>query len=134
MTKLTRKSIPMVFEPDNDMVPLIAFPNPDLTAIVKPNVDTLYSSCWIDHTKAEELTLHVPDTNGDGLYYLFPLMDAWTNIIDSPGWRTTGKGEQKILIRGPFANQSAPVDSSYTHVIQSTTSLAYLLGRTNVPD
>lgn len=26
------------------------------------------------------------------------------------------------------------MDSDYTHVIQSTTSMTYLLGRTNVPD
>lgn len=82
MSSLTRKS--MFYLPPNIMLPLPVFPNPNLTAIVKPNVDTLYDACWIDHTRVDELTLTIPDTT-DGLYYLFPLMDAWTNIVASPG-------------------------------------------------
>lgn len=88
MTSLTRKS--MFYLPDNLMLPLPVFPNPNLTAIVKPNVDTLYDACWINHEKVDQLVLNIPDTS-DGVYYLFPLMDAWTNVIESPGWRTTGK-------------------------------------------
>ncbi len=101
MSYLTRRQ--MFYLPDNLMLPLPVFPNPNLTAIVKPNVDTLYDAGWINHEKAEELTLTIPDTN-HGLYYLFPLMDAWTNIVASPGWRTTGKNAQTILIKGPFSN------------------------------
>ena len=85
MTNLTR--VKMDYLPDNLMLPLPVFPNPNLTAIVKPNVDTLYDAGWINHEKMDELVLTVPDTN-DGVYYLFPLLDAWTNIVDTPGWRT----------------------------------------------
>ena len=129
MSSLTRKS--MFYLPDNIMLPLPVFPNPNLTAIVKPNVDTLYSACWLNHEKADELVLTVPDTNS-GLYYLFPLMDAWTNIVESPGWRTTGKNAISVLIRGPFSNKTEPAPGEYDLVINSPTSLAYLLGRTNV--
>ncbi len=96
-------------------------------------MDTLYSACWIDHEKAVELVLTVPDTS-DGVYYLFPLMDAWTNIVDSPGWRTTGKEEINVLIQYQHAD-TLPVNvSDYDLVIESPTSIAYLLGRTNVAD
>jgi hypothetical protein len=129
MTFLTRKS--MFYCPDNRMMPLPVFPNPNLTAIVKPNVDTLYDACWIDHTKADDLLLTIPNTE-DGLYFLFPLMDAWTNIVESPGWRTTGKEETKVLIRGPFASSPEPDPSLYDLIIHSPTTMTYLLGRTNV--
>jgi hypothetical protein len=129
MTFLTRKS--MFYCPDNRMMPLPVFPNPNLTAIVKPNVDTLYDACWIDHTKADDLLLSIPNTE-DGLYFLFPLMDAWTNIVESPGWRTTGKEETKVLIRGPFASSPEPDPSLYDLIIHSPTTMTYLLGRTNV--
>lgn len=130
MSSITRDS--MWYLPDNLMLPLPVFPDPNLTAIVKPNVDTLYDACWINHAKAHELTLTVPDTT-DGLYFLFPLMDAWTNVVDSPGWRTTGKGETKVLIRGPSASSSADNDDdAFDLVMESPTTMMYLLGRTNV--
>ena len=129
-SSLTRQS--MAYLPDNLLVPLPTFPDPNLTAIVKPNVDTLYSACWINHEKSDELVLTVPNTN-KGVYYLFPLMDAWTNVVESPGWRTTGKDAITVLIQGPFSNQSYSPDK-YDLIIKSTTSIAYLLGRTNVID
>lgn len=130
MTSLTRQS--MFYCPDNRMMPLPVFPNPNLTAIVKPNVDTLYDACWINHEKAADLTLSIPDTT-EGLYFLFPLMDAWTNVVQCPGWRTTGKGATTVLIRGPNST-SNPAEGEYDVVINSPTSIAYLLGRTNVED
>jgi hypothetical protein len=80
MTHLTRKS--MFYCPDNRMMPLPVFPNPNLTAIVKPNVDTLYDACWIDHTKADDLLLTIPNTE-DGLYFLFPLMVSSAPLLQS---------------------------------------------------
>eukprot|EP01038_Epipyxis_sp_PR26KG_P012594 gene12594-16888_t len=124
MTSLSRKA--QFYLPDNVMLPLLVFPNPNLTAIVRPNVDTLYDACWINHEKADQLELILPDTN-DGLYYLFPLMDAWTNIVNSPGWRTTGKGAIKVLIVGPFSNKADIDNHAYDVVIYSPTSTTYLL-------
>jgi hypothetical protein len=61
------------------------------------------------------------------------LMDAWTNIVASPGWRTTGKNAQSILIKGPFSNTTDDPEL-YDLIIRSPTSMAYILGRTNVPN
>ena len=34
-------------------------------------------------------------------YFLFPMLDGWTNVFQVPGKRTTGTGAQKYAITGP---------------------------------
>ena len=66
--------------------------------VVRLNVDTLYSFAWLDLSK-EPLILSVPDTHGR--YYLMPMIDAWTNVFQSPGKRTTGTKAGNFAIVGP---------------------------------
>lgn len=74
------------------------FPPADFKGVVRPNFDTLYSIAYLDMTK-EPVVISVPDTNGR--YYLLPMLDMWTDVFASPGWRTTGTQAGNFLITPP---------------------------------
>ena len=84
--------------PMNVFVNVPVYPTADMKTVVRPNFDTLYSSAWLDLTK-EPMVVSVPET--DGRYYLLPMLDMWTDVFASPGWRTTGTGAQTLLIAPP---------------------------------
>ncbi|MGO4615401.1 DUF1254 domain-containing protein [Nocardia sp. 2YAB30] len=50
--------------------------------LVRMNLDTLYSTAWLDLT-AEPMVLRVPAMDG-GRYWLVQLLDAWTNTVHNP--------------------------------------------------
>ena len=74
------------------------FPTTDYKEVTAPNVDTLYSTAWLDLAK-EPWVLHVP--NEDGRYYLMPMLDGWTDVFADPGTRTTGTKTADFVITGP---------------------------------
>ena len=91
---LTRKQMTNVpagkelgFGPPNTFKNIPAYPAAADRVVVRPNFDTLYSCAWLDLTK-EPVIVSVPDTGGR--YYLLPMLDMWTDVFASPGWRTTG--------------------------------------------
>lgn len=101
-----------------------ALSTPKFTQVVRPNVDTLYSSAWLDLT-AGPLLLHVPNTNQR--YYLLPMLDAWSNVFASIGARTTGTEEQIFVIVGPDWQGSLPPNIP---VIHAPTNTVWITGRT----
>lgn len=76
-----------IFSPMNTFANVPEYPTAEMKTVVRPNFDTLYSSSWLDLTQGPVI-VSVPDTQGR--YYLLPLLDMWTDVFASPGWRTTG--------------------------------------------
>ena len=81
--------------PMNTFASAGAYPSADNKFVVRVNFDTLYSIAYLDLTK-EPMVVSSPDTNGR--YFLLPMLDAWTDVFASPGWRTTGTQAQTFLI------------------------------------
>jgi hypothetical protein len=110
--------------PMNRFANIPAFPSADMKAVVRPNFDTLYSSGWLDLTK-EPVVVSVPDTGGR--YYLLPMLDMWTDVFASPGWRTTGTAAGNFLITPPGWTGTVP--PNFTH-IDAPTPYVWIIGRT----
>ncbi|HQR21641.1 MAG TPA: DUF1254 domain-containing protein, partial [Burkholderiaceae bacterium] len=102
---------------------LRAYPAADDHSVTAPNADTLYTLAWVDVTK-EPWILSLPDTKDR--YYLFPMLDMWTNVFEVPGKRTTGTKAQKYALTGPgWTGTLPPGVTQY----KSPTGMVWLLGR-----
>jgi len=110
--------------PMNMFVSIPAYPPADLKVVVRINFDTLYSFAWLDLTK-EPIIVSAPDT--DGRYYLLPMLDMWTDVFASPGWRTTGTQAGNFLLTQP--GWAGTVPGGFTR-IESPTPYLWVIGRT----
>ena len=112
------------FGPANMFHSFAAFPAADNKTVVRFNFDTLYSSAFLDMTK-EPVVVSAPNT--DGRYYLLPMLDAWSDVFASPGWRTTGTQAGNFLITPP--GWTGEVPSGMTR-ISAPTPHVWIIGRT----
>ncbi len=103
-------------------------PDASTPGAINPNVDFLYSQAWLDLSD-EPVILSVPDTKGR--YYLVSILDAWTNVANSLGARTTGNEARQFALVGPKWKGTLPEGVTE---IRSPTELAWLFGRTAVND
>ncbi|MGH8290721.1 MAG: DUF1254 domain-containing protein [Steroidobacteraceae bacterium] len=110
--------------PVNQFANMRQFPTAAFKQVVRANVDTLYSSAFLD-LSAEPLVLSVRDTHGR--YYLLPMFDAWTNVFASPGTRETGNGAGHFAIVGPQWTGTLPSDLPS---LKSPSNMVWILGRT----
>ena len=100
------------------------YPPASFKDVVRPNFDTLYSIAYLDMTK-EPVIVSVPDTNGR--YYLLPMLDMWSDVFASPGWRTTGTQAGNFFITPP--GWSGTVPDGMTR-ISAPTPYVWIIGRT----
>lgn len=95
-------------------------------AVVRPNVDTLYSTAWLD-LSAEPVVMTLPPSNGR--FFMIQCMDAWTNVFADPGIRTLGNKEAKYEIVGP--GWHGPILAG-AEVIRAPTPMVWTLARVYV--
>lgn len=127
--EMTRRVMTNVREPVGTRAPMghlirmREYPTAAFRDVTAPNADTLYTSSWLDVAK-EPWVLSLPDAHGR--YYLFPMLDGWTEVFEVPGKRTTGTKAQNYAITGPGWKGSLPEG---VREVKSPTSLVWLLGR-----
>jgi hypothetical protein len=127
---LTRKQLTNVAKaegfhaPMNTFANIPAYPTADMKIVVRPNFDTLYSSGWLDLTKGP-VVVSVPDTRGR--YYLLPMLDMWTDVFASPGWRTTGTEAGNYALVPPGWSGTLPAEVAR---IDAPTTYVWIIGRT----
>jgi hypothetical protein len=110
--------------PMNSFANVGAYPPADYRTVVRVNFDTLYSIAWPDMT-TEPMIVSAPNT--DGRYYLLPMLDMWTDVFASPGWRTTGTQAGDFLITPPGWSGTAPPGMTR---ISAPTPIVWIIGRT----
>jgi len=114
-----------VAAPVNQLISANFFPDDKFRDVVRANNDTYYTSAWLELN--EPFVLKLPNTNGR--YYLFPMLDAWTNVFFSPGKRTTGTDAQTHLITPPGWTGEVPIGMQQ---VKSPTHTVWIIGRTQV--
>jgi hypothetical protein len=109
--------------PMGQFVRMRTYPTAAFRDVTAPNADTLYTTTWLDVSK-EPWILSIPDMAGR--YFLFPMLDGWTNVFQVPGKRTTGTGPQTYAITGPGWSGTLPAGVTQ---YKSPTALVWILGR-----
>ncbi|PBJ07037.1 DUF1254 domain-containing protein [Pseudomonas sp. ACN5] len=110
--------------PMNMFVSVPQYPPADFKGVVRSNFDTLYSIAWLDLSK-EPLVIAAPNT--DGRFYLLPMLDMWTDVFASPGWRTTGTEAGQFLVTPPGWTGAVPAGMSH---LPAPTPFVWVIGRT----
>jgi hypothetical protein len=127
--EITRRVMTNVAKPEGSKAPMGQFarlrnyPAVDDHSVTAPNADTLYTLTWLDVSK-EPWVLSIPDMKDR--YYLFPMLDMWTNVFQNPGKRTTGTKAQKYAITGPGWSGTLPAGVTE---YKSPTGMVWVLGR-----
>ncbi len=123
MTNMESGKVPG-FGPMNTFANIPEYPSAEMKTVVRPNFDTLYSSSWLDLTKGPVI-VSVPNT--DGRYYLLPMLDMWTDVFASPGWRTTGTKAMNFAVVPQGWQGKLPEN---VQKINAPTPYVWIIGRT----
>jgi hypothetical protein len=103
-----------------------AFAGPEDRTVVAPNVDTLYSIAHLD-LGGGPVVLEHPDMGRR--YFVFQLLDPYTNTFAYVGSRTTGSKGGRFAITWSGRPEAAPEG---VRVIRSASRRVWVIGRTLV--
>ena len=124
MMETTRLQSANHIGPENQLRLVRQFPNAQFKDVVRPNVDTLYTTAFLS-MKEGPWVFEMPAN--DKRYELMPFMDAWTNVFASPGTRTMGNQGASFLLVGPTWQGQVPKGMT---ILKSPTDMVWLIGRT----
>ena len=110
--------------PENQLRRVRQFPDASFKDVVRPNVDTLYTTAFFS-MKEGPWVFEMP-ANSER-YELMPFMDAWTHVFASPGTRTSGSESATFLLVGPSWQGDVPNGMT---LLRSPTDMVWLIGRT----
>jgi len=124
MMDLTRAHAARTQGPENRLLRVRAFPGAEFRDVVRPNVDTLYTSAFIDMAQGPWVFEMPPNTQR---YELMPFMDAWTNVFAAPGTRLNGGQGTRLLLAAADWQGEVPAGLS---LVRPPTRIVWLIGRT----
>jgi hypothetical protein len=124
MMETTRVHSGQFIGPENQLRSVRQFPDASFKDVVRPNVDTLYTTAFIS-MKEGPWVFEMPANAAR--YELMPFMDAWTHVFASPGTRTSGPRDATFLLVGPNWQGEVPQGMS---LLKSPTDMVWLIGRT----
>lgn len=110
--------------PPNRFAHARAFPPADMKVVIRMNVDTLYSTAWLD-LGPEPVVLSVAATER---YFMLPMLSLWTDVFAVAGTRTTGRNRAvDFLVAGPKWLGDVPAG---LELIKAPTRYMGIIGRT----
>jgi len=125
---VTRVNSEQLIGPENQLKRVRRFPDAAFKDVVRPNVDTLYTSAFINMDKGPWVFEMPPNTQR---YELMPFLDAWTNVFAAPGTRlqvaAQARGSARFLLAGPGWRGEVPAGMT---LLRSPTAMTWLIGRT----
>lgn len=124
MMDVTRANAALAIGPENQLHRVRRFPDAGFHDVVRPNVDTLYTTAFIDMAKGPWVFEMAAN---DRRYEVMPFMDGWTNVFAAPGTRSTGTAGGRFLLVGPLWQGPAPEGLT---LLRSPTQIVWLIGRT----
>ena len=124
MMETTRLHSAQFIGPENQLRRVRQFPDANFKDVVRPNVDTLYTTAFI-RMKDGPWVFEMPANTER--YELMPFMDAWTHVFASPGTRTSGSNAATYLLTGPGWQGEVPQGMQW---LKSPTDMVWLIGRT----
>jgi hypothetical protein len=120
---VTRANFESSIGPENQLHRARQFPPASFKDVVRMNLDTLYTSAFIDMQKGP--WVFEMDAN-DQRYAVMSFMDAWTNVFAAPGSRSTGNAAQSYLLAAADWQGVTPPGLT---LLRAPTQIVWLIGR-----